>query len=284
VRLRYYQIAGVLKWLALVLLVYFLAAVEVGPHWSDILPALAPKIPRGEEAWQTVVAIFGTTISPYLFFWQASQEVEEKKAAGRRMTVRRRGATPTEIFDRKLDVGLGTFFSNIVMFCVILTTALTLNPQGVTRLETSREVALALRPLAGELAGFLYTAGIVGVGLLAIPTLSGSAAYAFAETFGWRQGLDQKLVNARAFYGVILFSTFTGVLLDFAEFNPVRALYWSAVVNGLLAPLLLVGILLVATDREIMQGQTSSWLGRSAVALTALLMFAAAAGMFLLGT
>ncbi len=281
IRLRYHQIAGALKWLALVLFAYVVAAIHVGPDWGSVLQdAFIPSLPHGKEAWGTLVAILGTTISPYLFFWQASQEVEEEKAMGRRMLRSRRGATSREIGDRKIDVGVGTFFSNLVMFFIILTTALTLHRHGMTRIETSRDVAEALRPLAGRFAELLYTAGLIGVGLLAIPTLSGSAAYAFAETFGWRQGLDKKLGSARYFYGVVILSTAAGIALDFADFNPVKALYWTAVINGLLAPFLLLGILAVACDSRCMQGQPSSMLGRAAVGAAALLMFAAAIGMF----
>jgi len=281
IRFRYHQIATVLKWLALVLLAYVAAAIDVRPAWSSVVQdAFVPSWPRGREAWAALVAILGTTISPYLFFWQASQEVEEEKALGRRMLVRRFGATSREITDRKLDVGVGTFFSNLVMFFIILTTALTLHAHGLTKLETSRQVAEALRPIAGRFAETLYTLGIVGVGLLAIPTLGGSAAYAFAETFGWKQGLDQKLKNARYFYGVVVLSTVVGIALDFADVNPVKALYWTAIVNGLLAPFLLIGVLLVAGDRNLMKGQPSSGLGLAVVSLVTLVMFAAAVGMF----
>jgi NRAMP (natural resistance-associated macrophage protein)-like metal ion transporter len=281
VRLRYVQIAAVLKWLALVLAAYAVTAFLVAPRWGQVLrDALIPSVPAGREAWATLVAILGTTISPYLFFWQASQEVEEDKAKGRRMRVQRTGATRGEIIDRKLDVGIGTFFSNAAMFFIILTTALTLHAHGITHIETSRQAAEALRPLAGPLAATLYTVGILGVGFLAIPTLAGSAAYAFAEVFDWRQGLDHKVQEARGFYAVVLLSTAAGIALDFARINPIRALFWTAVINGLLAPFLLVGILLVASDRKLMNGQPSSHLGRLAVALATLLMFLAAAGMF----
>jgi len=264
-----------------VLFAYVITAIHVGPDWASLLhDAFVPSMPRGSGAWATLVAILGTTISPYLFFWQSSQEVEEEKAMGRRMLRSRLGATSRELTDRRIDVGVGTFFSNVVMFFIILTTALTLHRHGMTRIESSREVAEALRPLAGRFAELLYTIGLVGVGLLAIPTLSGSAAYAFAETFGWRQGLDRKLGGARYFYGVVVLSTAAGIALDFFNVNPVRALYWTAVINGLLAPVLLVGILIVACDRKCMQGQPSSFLGRAAVGLAALLMFAAGVGMF----
>ncbi|MDQ2979988.1 MAG: divalent metal cation transporter [Acidobacteriota bacterium] len=282
IRLRYFQIANILKWLALVLFAYIITALKVGVSWSDVMPdAFLPTVPSSKAAWAGLVAILGTTISPYLFFWQAAQEVEEEKAMGRRMLVERVGATSREIADRRLDVGVGTFFSNLVMFFIILTAALTLHRHGITNIESSKQAAEALAPLAGRFATLLYTGGLIGVGLLAIPTLSGSAAYAFAETFDWTFGLDQKLRNARYFYAVVVFSTAAGIALDFADVNPIKALFWSAVVNGLLAPFLLVAILIVACDRKLMSGQPSSHLSRWIVGLTAAVMFAAAIGMFL---
>lgn len=280
--LRYGDIAQVLKWLAVFLFAYVITAFVLRPNWLTVLhDTFHPPAFHGSTAWSTLVAILGTTISPYLFFWQASQEVEEEKHIGRKLTVERLGATPLEIKDRKIDVGVGTFFSNLVMFFIIVTTAFTLHRHGITNIETSRQAAEALRPLAGPGCFLLYTAGLIGVGLLSIPTLSGSAAYALAETFGWRQGLDEKIDKARAFYAVVLLSGAIGIALDFANINPVKALYWSAVINGTLAPFLLIGIVIVATDKKIMQGQTSSRLGRVSVTLTALLMFGAVAGMFL---
>ena len=281
IRFRYFQIANVLKWLSLVLFAYVVTAIHLRPDWAGVLrDAVRPSLPASPEGWAILVAILGTTISPYLFFWQASQEVEEEKALGRRILVRRKGATRGEILTRRVDVGTGTFFSNLVMFFIILTTALTLHRHGVTRIETSKQVAEALRPLAGRFAEVLYTVGLVGVGLLAIPTLSGSAAYAFAETFGWRQGLDRRLKSARYFYAVVALSTAAGIALDFLNVDPVKALYWSAVLNGLLAPFLLIGIMLVATDSKIMCGQPSGRLALAVIAATTLLMFAAAVGMF----
>ncbi|MGH9441240.1 MAG: NRAMP family divalent metal transporter [Thermoanaerobaculia bacterium] len=281
IRLRYRQIASTLKWLALVLVAYAVTAFLVHPNWLSVLrDAFIPSIPRGKDAWATLVAILGTTISPYLFFWQASQEVEEEKLTGRRMRAVRVGASSREICDRRMDVGFGTFASNSVMFFIILTTALTLHARGVTEIETSRQAAEALQPLAGKLAAAIFTAGILGVGALAIPTLAGSAAYAFAETFRWRQGLDQKLAKAKAFYGVVLVSTSAGIAMNLANVNAVKALFWSAVVNGLLAPFLLAAVLLVASDRKLMNGKPSSLPSRIAVGVATLLMFGAAIGMF----
>jgi NRAMP (natural resistance-associated macrophage protein)-like metal ion transporter len=281
VRFRYYQIANTLKWLALSLFAYVITAFIIHPDWSLVAQqTFSLSIPKGKETWETMVAILGTTISPYLFFWQAAQEVEEEKAMGRRMRSRRIGVTNVELMDRMMDVGAGTFLSNIVMFFIILTTALTLNAHGLTNITSSKEAAEALRPLAGNLAMLLYTVGIVAVGLLAIPTLAGSAAYAFAETFVWSHGLDEKLKQARSFYAVIILSVLCGTGLDFLHINPVSALFWSAVVNGLLAPFLLIAIFLVARDKKIMVGQPSSLLNQMTVAISTMLMFAAAIGMF----
>lgn len=281
VRLPYHQIARVLKWMALFLFAYVIAAFEVGPDWSVVLrEAFIPSLSMTRQTFAALVAILGTTISPYLFVWQASQEVEEEKAMGRQTLVSRRGATSKELNTRRLDVGVGTFFSNLVMFFIILTTALTLHRHGVTDIGTSREAAEALKPLAGRFAAGLYTIGLIGVGLLAIPTLSGSASYALAETFGWRQGLDQKLHGARYFYAVVVLSTGAGIGMDFLGLNPLKALFWTAILNGLLAPFLLLGILIAASDRHLMKNQPSSLFSRSVVGLTTVAMFAAAVGMF----
>ena len=191
------QIANVLKWLVLVLFAYPITAFVVGADWGQVLrDTLVPSMPHSRNEWATLVAILGTTISPYLFFWQASEEVEEEKSAGQSTLALRRGATPQELELRNIDVGVGAFFSNMVMFFIILTTAITLNQHGITNIETSRQAAEALRPFAGKFAATLFTLGIVGVGFLAIPTLAGSTAYAFAETLGWRQGLNKKLKQA----------------------------------------------------------------------------------------
>ena len=281
--MRYADIAMVLKWLALALFAYVGAAFIVRPEWGEVLKAtVLPSRPSGPSEWSMLVAILGTTISPYLFFWQASQEVEEQKEAGLRTVASRRGASDDEIVSRKWDVGIGTFFSNLVMFFIIVTTAATLHAHGIRSITSSREAAEALRPIAGDFCFILYTVGLIGVGLLAIPTLSGSAAYALAEVFGWRQGLDEKLAKARSFYAVVLLSIAVAILIDFTHFNAMQALYYSAVINGVLSPFLLVGILMVATDRKIMQGQPSSNLGIFAVGVTTLGMFAAAIAMFVL--
>jgi Mn2+/Fe2+ NRAMP family transporter len=280
--LRYQQIAQVLKWLAVALFAYVITAFLAHPHWPGVLhDAVIPSLPHGQPAWAALVAILGTTISPYLFFWQAGQEIEEEKAKGRRLLVHRRGATSHEIIDRRIDVGVGTFFSNLVMFFIILTTAVTLHEHGILTITTTKEAAQALRPLAGDYAYFLYTIGIVGTGLLAIPTLAGSAAYAFAETFDWNYGLNEKLNSAVSFYLVFIIATLGGVVLDFLNVDPIKALFWTAILNGLLAPFLLVALLLVSNDERIMQGQCSSSITRRVVMLTTVVMFVAGIAMFL---
>ena len=281
IRLKYATIAKTLKWLALILVVYVLAAIDVHPDWRAVLRAtFVPSIPRDRASWGMLVAIAGTTISPYLFFWQASQEVEEEKAAGHFTLKARQGATTTQIVDRQIDIGLGTLFSNLAMFFIIVTTASTLHAHGRTNLATSADVAEALRPVAGRFAMLLYTVGIVGTGLLAIPTLAGSAAYALAETFDWKQGIDEKWSRARGFYVVVGVSIAIGIAMDLVGISAVKALYFTAVINGLLAPFLLIAILHAASDRNLMRGQPSSWLGRVVVGVTTLAMFGAGIAMF----
>jgi Mn2+/Fe2+ NRAMP family transporter len=195
--------------------------------------------------------------------------------------VRHHHSVPDEdIAFRRADVALGTLFSNVVMFFIILTTALTLHAHGITSISTTRQAAEALRPFAGDYAYFLYTIGLVGTGLLAIPTLAGSAAYAFAETFDWDYGLDEKFRNAVAFYSVFILATVAGAAMNLFHVDPIKALFWSAVLNGLLAPFLLIALFVVATDKRIMDGQTSSMTTRVVVGVTTVVMFGAAIGMF----
>jgi Mn2+/Fe2+ NRAMP family transporter len=280
VRLRYAVLARALKWLTLALLAYVVCAIYVGPDWGEVARAtFLPSRPRGSE-WSTLVAILGTTISPYLFFWQASQEVEEERAQGRRTVRAREGASTNEIRMRTVDVLAGTFASNLVMFFIMLTAAITLNRHGIVGIATSRDAMVALEPIAGRFASALYAFAIIGVGLLAVPTLSGSAAYALSELFHWQDGLDLQLHQAPAFYGVVLLASLGGVAMDFFNLDPIGALYWSAVINGVLAPFLLAGVLLVASDDRVMAQQPSSLLARGVVLVTILCMGGAAVGMF----
>jgi NRAMP (natural resistance-associated macrophage protein)-like metal ion transporter len=281
--LRFNQIERVLKWLVSILLVYVVTAFLISIDWHDVLlDTFIPSVPKDSSAWATLVALLGTTISPYLFFWQTGEEIEDAKAFQRIESTLQTPAAPPAFIDRAIDVGLGTFFSNVVMFFIILTTAMTLHRAGITSIESSKDAALALRPLAGDLASTLYAIGILGVGFLAIPTLAGSAAYALAETFRWSEGLDERFQNAPKFYTTIIASIVIGALLNFLDVNPMQALFWTAVMNGVLAPFLLVGILAISTDNTIMLGQTSSRLSVAVVGLTTLIMFTAAIGMFML--
>lgn len=280
VHFRYAQIARTLKWMALSLFAYVVAGLTLRPHWGDVLHAtVVPHLPVTGDGWATLVAILGTTISPYLFVWQASQEVDEERARGKVELQDRIGATADQIRIRKIDVGVGTFFSNLVMFFVILTCALTLHREGITAITSSRDAAEALRPIAGRLAASLYAGGILAVGLLAIPTLTASAGYAFAETFGWREGLDHHFREAPGFYAVVILATLVGIALDFVNVNPVRALFLAAVINGILSPVLIFGLLMVASDRKAMYGQPSSRLGRATVLATGIVMVGAVVGM-----
>jgi Mn2+/Fe2+ NRAMP family transporter len=226
----------------------------------------------------TLVGILGTTISPYLFFWQASQEVEEEKARGRRTLAQRRGATEHELRDARLDVNTGMFFSNLVMYFIILATASTLYRAGLRDIQTAREAAEALRPLAGNTAYLLFALGLIGTGLLAIPVLAGSASFAVAELFGWRSGLDLSPRRGRRFYLVLAGAIVIGMILDVFVTNPIRMLFWSAVLNGVLAPPLLLLVMLVGNNRHIMGEHTNSfWLNLLGWTATALMTAAAVA-------
>jgi len=282
VRLPYASIAKWLKWLALALIAYVITAFLAKPEWGHIAhDVIHPPLPSGKDAWQALVAILGTTISPFLFYWQAGQEIEEQKEAGKKTTRERMNASRSEIIDRRVDVGAGTFASNAVMFFIILTASLTLHAHGTTHIETTKDAAEALRPVAGQWAYLLFTVGLVGTGLLAIPTLAGSAAYAFAETFSWRYGLNEKFAHAVPFYAVYIASIAGGIVLDLVGVSAVKALVWSAVINGLLAPIVLAALIAVVVDKKLMKGQPSSKWMVGVVSLTALLMAAAGVAMFI---
>jgi NRAMP (natural resistance-associated macrophage protein)-like metal ion transporter len=281
--LRFEQIERFLKWLVCTLFVYVITAFLVDIDWpAALFDTFVPSIPSSSMGWATLVAILGTTISPYLFFWQASEEVEDERLLERNGTQHSAGLNRQRIFDRSLDVGVGTFFSNVVMYFIILTTAATLHRAGIFDIQSSKDAALALRPLAGDLASTLFAAGIIGVGCLAIPTLAGSAAYALADVFRWKQGLDEKFDAAPRFYTVMVVAIGVGMLLSLLRINPIQALFWTAVINGLVAPFLLVGIVSIARDSAIMRGYPSSRLSIIVVAFAAVMMFVAGIGMFVL--
>jgi NRAMP (natural resistance-associated macrophage protein)-like metal ion transporter len=230
----YERYARVLRWLTLALFAYFATLFMVRVPWGEAARGFfLPTFSADPAFWTTVVAILGTTISPYLFFWQASQEVEEVRADPAAKPLVRAPAQAPRAFERiRLDTAIGMALSNLVALAIIVTTATTLHVHGVTQIETSAQAASALRPLAGDYAFVVFALGIVGTGLLAVPVLAGSAAYALAEARKWPEGLARKPHKARAFYATIAVATLVGVLINFSPVSPIRALYWSAVING----------------------------------------------------
>ncbi len=250
----YEKYARYLKWLAFILLSYVVAAFLVkGLDWGVILKhSFIPSLTFSKDQIFLICAILGTTISPYLFFWQTSQEVEEEILAGKTNLGLRQETTDTEIRNMRIDVWSGMFLSNLVMLFIILTTAATLFSKGITNIATAADAASALRPIAGDQAYLLFALGVLGVGLLAVPVLAGSASYAFSESLKLRQGLYRKLSDATAFYGVIIIAMFIGLLINFLNIDPIKALIYSAVANGLVAPIILVLIVLISSDRKVM--------------------------------
>jgi len=277
----YRLIIKVFKWLTLSLFAYVIAAFLAKPDWTAVAWAtFDPQISLSGQYITTMVAILGTTISPYLFFWEASEEVEEEKKEGRTTIASRRGATDKEIKKEKIDTIIGMLFCNVVFYFVILAAGATLHATGQTSVQSATEAAQALRPLAGNLATVLFAIGLIGAGLLAVPVLTGSAAYAVAEAFGWRAGLDEKPRHAKKFYAVIAGATLVGVGMDFAGINPISALFWTAVINGVTAPPLLVVVMLVSNNKRVM-GRRKNGLGTDILGwLATAIMFVAAIGMF----
>jgi NRAMP (natural resistance-associated macrophage protein)-like metal ion transporter len=250
----YRRYVRILKWLTLALLAYVATAFVVHIPWSQVLvSALAPHLSWKPEYITTVVAVFGTTISPYLFFWQASQEVEDQLADPHAQPLIRASHHAKANLRRiKIDTIVGMGFSNLVAFFIILTTAVTLNRHGITDIQTSAQAAIALRPLAGEFAFMLFSAGIIGTGLLAIPVLAGSSAYAMAGAFKWKNSLERTPMRAKQFYSIIAISTVIGIALGFTSIDPIKALYWSAVINGVISVPIMVVMMLMAVRPEIM--------------------------------
>jgi len=276
----YKLIANTFKWLTLALFAYIGAAFFAKPDWSEVLHnTLIPTIRFDNAFLATFVAILGTSISPYLFFWQASQEVEEEVSMGRKQLWQRKGASDNELKYAFWDVNIGMLLSNLVMYFIILTTAATLFKSGKTDVQSATDAAQALRPLAGDAAKFLLAIGLIGAGVLAVPVLTGSAAYAVSEAFGWKYGLDEKPYRAKQFYAVIVAATLVGMLINFLGINPITALFWTAVLNGFLAPPLLIVIMLIANNSKVMgkrvNGRTTNILGW----LTAVIMTIAAVAL-----
>jgi NRAMP (natural resistance-associated macrophage protein)-like metal ion transporter len=252
--ISYAKYVRVLKWLTLSLFSYVGVVFAVDIPWEEVVrDALIPAISLKAEYVTTVVAIFGTTISPYLFFWQASQECEDLRAVKADKPLRHHPDQAIPHMRRmKIDTFIGMGFSNLIAFFIMLTTAATLHAHGVTDIQTSAQAAEALRPLAGRFAFLLFSMGIIGTGLLAVPVLAGSSAFALAETFRWRRGLDLTPLRGARFYGVIAASTLIGVGLGFSHIDPIKALYWAAVLNGVISAPIMAAMMLMAASPKVM--------------------------------
>ena len=277
----YELLTRVLKWLALALFAYVATAFLVRPDWLDILRhAVIPEFHKDGHWITTVVALLGTTISPYLFFWQSSLMVEEEKEKGRKTVAQRKGATHDEIADAHADVNTGMIYSNLVMFFIIATTAVTLGAHGKHDIATAQDAAEALRPLAGNFAYLLFTLGMVGTGLLAIPVLAGSSAYVASEMLSFHTGLNEKPNRAPRFYTILAAGIVVGTILNILRLDPIKVLFWSAVINGVAAVPLVFAVVTIASNRKVMGAWTSSVVARVWGWLTFALMTLAAIAMF----
>jgi Mn2+/Fe2+ NRAMP family transporter len=249
-----------LKWLTLSLFAYVIAAFLSHPQLADIVRGtLLPRSLAEKGALLTLVAILGTTISPYLFFWQAAQNAEEDEYLHVQHGEHSPRAIGRELRTVRIDVVAGMTLSNGIMYFIILTAGATLHRAGLTTIETAQQAAQALRPISGPLASVLFTAGIIGTGMLGVPVLAGSAAYAVAEALGWARGMDLRVRAAPHFYALIGIATVIGTILDFTHLNPIRMLFWSAVINGLLAPPLIVIVILVCNNATVMGRYRNGW-------------------------
>ena len=275
--------APILKALTLALLAYVATVFVVKVPWGEVFyQTIMPSLSLKADYVVAVVAVFGTTISPYLFFWQASQEVEDQRAApGEEPLITAPEQARAQLRRIKIDTYIGMGFSNLVAFFIMLTAAVTLHLHGITDIQTSTQAAQALRPLAGDFAFALFSAGIVGTGLLAVPILAGSAAYAVAEAFKWRIGLGLQLLQARGFYTIVIIATILGVALNFTSIDPIKALFWSAVINGVVAVPIMAVMMLMAMRVDIMgpfvitrRLTVLGWLATATMAIVVLAMFA----------
>ena len=277
----YHRYVFFLKWLTLSLLAYAAVLFTVNVPWAEVaLRTVWPKLTLNFSTAAVVVGVFGTTISPYLFFWQASEEVEEMHARqGAAPLLQDTAAAPAELRRIQWDTWSGMFYSDLTAYFIILATAVTLHVSGITNIETAAQAASALRPLAGDFAFLLFALGILGVGLIGVPVLAGSAAYALAEAMGWKSGLERTPRNAPGFYGVIAVSVLIGLVIQYSPISPMKALFWSAVINGVVAVPLMVVIILIASRKSVMGAFTSSrsivalgWIGTAVMGLAAVLM------------
>lgn len=256
--ISYRRYSNILKWLTLSLFAYVAVLLVVRTDWSAALVGLVWPTNLGRDALLTIVALFGTTISPYLFFWQSSQEAEEI-ANSRHRSIKQEPRSAKRQFQRmRFDTLAGMAFSNLISLAIIMAAAATLHREGLTQIGTAADAAQALRPVAGEFAFALFAIGIVGTGFLAVPVLAGSAAFAVAEVFGWKEGLEYQPQQAAGFYSIIVAACFVGVLIDWSPIDPMRALFWSAVLNGLAAVPLMVAMMVVVSRHQVMGRFTAS--------------------------
>jgi NRAMP (natural resistance-associated macrophage protein)-like metal ion transporter len=279
---RYRAIASVLKWMTLFLLAYAVTAFVIRPDWLSVLrAAVVPRLSTDPGFVSLVVAVLGTTITPYMWFWQTSEEVEEQVAKGQTRLRQRRGTTDNAVRDRELDVNTGAIISNAVMFFIILTTGATLFAHGQHDIKSAADAAQALAPLGGGVTRYLFGIGFIGMGLLAVPILAGASAYALCEACDWEVGLDRPIHTVPQFYAVIAIATLLGLLLNFTTINPIDALVLTSVVNGVAAPFLLAVIMLVSNHRHIMAGHRNGMISNILGWLTTGVMGAAVVALFL---
>ncbi len=278
----YHRYVSFLKWLTLSLLAYAAVLFTVHVPWGQVaLRTFWPRFTPNSAAAAVVVGVFGTTISPYLFFWQASEEVEDMQArAGATPLLRDGSAAPAELRRIRWDTWSGMLYSDLTAYFIILATAVTLHVAGITDIDTAAQAASALRPLAGNFAFILFALGILGVGLIGVPVLAGSAGYALAEAMGWNSGLERKASDARGFYGVIAVSVLAGLVIQYSPISPMKALFWSAVINGVVAVPLMVVIILLVSNSTVMGAYTASrrlivlgWIATAVMGAAAVRMF-----------
>ena len=283
VYVRYDRYTAILKWSSFVLLSYVAVALVVDVPWGEVLySTLVPRFSLDRNYVVTIVAVLGTTITPYCFFWQSSQEAENERVDPKAHSLLEApGQAPAEIRRMRFDTYIGMGYSNAISLFIIVSTAATLNAHGITDIQTSAQAASALRPLAGDFSFALFSLGIIGTGMIAVPVLAGSAAYAVAETFEWKRGLDLKLLEAREFYAIIALATLGGVALDFSPIDPIRALFWAAVINGIIAVPIMVVMMLLADDPKVMGAFTVTralkalgWLATGTMAAAVVAMIA----------
>ncbi|MBS2132132.1 divalent metal cation transporter (plasmid) [Burkholderia thailandensis] len=278
----YHRYVFFLKWLTAALLAYAAVLFTVHVPWGQVaLRTVWPKFTPDASAASMVVGVFGTTISPYLFFWQASEEVEDMQANhGSAPLIRDARASGKELRRIRWDTWSGMLYSNVAAYFIILATAVTLHVAGVTDINTAAQAASALRPLAGDFAYMLFALGILGVGLIGVPVLAGSGAYALSEVMGWKEGLERKVGDARGFYGIIAASVFAGLGIHYSPISPMKALFWSAVINGVVAVPLMVVIIILVSKKSVMGAFTASrplivlgWIATAIMGVAAVAMF-----------